>query len=106
MGAGERSSMARTTRLCHRNRRLRLGGRPEYALQSEAVARGSGEGGHEVAPCGRRRPRDRPGKMQVKGADMGLAHNLGGPGAVSAIVILSQPQAAPARAILDAAAPG
>jgi acetyl-CoA C-acetyltransferase len=33
----------------------------------------------------------RAGKMQVKGADMGLAHNLGGPGAVSAVAVLSQP---------------
>jgi hypothetical protein len=29
--------------------------------------------------------------MQVKGATMGLAHNLGGPGAVSAVAVLSQP---------------
>jgi hypothetical protein len=29
--------------------------------------------------------------MQVQGADMGLAHNLGGPGAVSAVAVLSQP---------------
>ncbi len=34
---------------------------------------------------------ERAGKMQVKGADMGLAHNLGGPGAVSAVAVLSQP---------------
>jgi acetyl-CoA C-acetyltransferase len=33
----------------------------------------------------------RAGKMQVKGARMGLAHNLGGPGAVSAVAVLSQP---------------
>src|SRR6266545_2033224 len=33
----------------------------------------------------------RAGRMQVKGADMGLAHNLGGPGAVSAVAVLSQP---------------
>ena len=33
----------------------------------------------------------RAGKMQVQGADMGLAHNLGGPGAVSAVAVLSQP---------------
>jgi acetyl-CoA C-acetyltransferase len=33
----------------------------------------------------------RAGKMQVKGADLGLAHNLGGPGAVSAVAVLSQP---------------
>jgi acetyl-CoA C-acetyltransferase len=33
----------------------------------------------------------RAGKMQVAGADMGLAHNLGGPGAVSAVAVLSQP---------------
>ena len=32
----------------------------------------------------------RAGKMQVKGARMGLAHNLGGPGAVSAVAVLSQ----------------
>lgn len=35
--------------------------------------------------------RGRAGRMQVTGADMGLAHNLGGPGAVSAVAILSQP---------------
>jgi hypothetical protein len=29
--------------------------------------------------------------MQVAGADMGLAHNLGGPGSVSAVAVLSQP---------------
>jgi acetyl-CoA C-acetyltransferase len=33
----------------------------------------------------------RAGAMQVEGADMGLALNLGGPGAVSAVAILSQP---------------
>jgi acetyl-CoA C-acetyltransferase len=33
----------------------------------------------------------RAGRMQVKDADMGLAHNLGGPGAVSAVAVLSQP---------------
>ena len=33
----------------------------------------------------------RAGRMQVRGADMGLAHNLGGPGAVSAVAVLSQP---------------
>src|SRR2546427_341284 len=33
----------------------------------------------------------RAGKMQVKGATMGLAHNLGGPGAVAAVAVLSQP---------------
>ncbi len=33
----------------------------------------------------------RAAKMQVKGARMGLAHNLGGPGAVSAVAVLSQP---------------
>jgi acetyl-CoA C-acetyltransferase len=33
----------------------------------------------------------RAGKMQVKDARMGLAHNLGGPGAVSAVAVLSQP---------------
>jgi acetyl-CoA C-acetyltransferase len=33
----------------------------------------------------------RAGAMQVGGADMGLAHNLGGPGAVSAVAVLSQP---------------
>jgi acetyl-CoA C-acetyltransferase len=33
----------------------------------------------------------RAGRMQVAGADMGLAHNLGGPGAVSAVAVLSQP---------------
>jgi hypothetical protein len=33
----------------------------------------------------------RAGKMQVKGAHMELAHNLGGPGAVPAVAIPSQP---------------
>ena len=33
----------------------------------------------------------RAGRMQVRGADMGLAHNLGGPGAVSAVAVLAQP---------------
>jgi acetyl-CoA C-acetyltransferase len=33
----------------------------------------------------------RAGKMQVRGADVGLAHNLGGPGAVSAVAVLGQP---------------
>ena len=33
----------------------------------------------------------RAGKMQVKGAKMGLALNLGGPGAVAAAAVLSQP---------------
>jgi acetyl-CoA C-acetyltransferase len=33
----------------------------------------------------------RAGRMQVKGARTGLAHNLGGPGAVSAVAVLSQP---------------
>jgi acetyl-CoA C-acetyltransferase len=33
----------------------------------------------------------RAGAMQVKGARTGLAHNLGGPGAVSAVAVLSQP---------------
>jgi hypothetical protein len=33
----------------------------------------------------------RAGKMQVQGADMGLAHNLGGPGSVSAGPVSSQP---------------
>jgi acetyl-CoA C-acetyltransferase len=33
----------------------------------------------------------RAGRMQVKGADLGLAHNLGGPGAVSAVAVLGQP---------------
>jgi acetyl-CoA C-acetyltransferase len=33
----------------------------------------------------------RAGRMQVPGADMGLAHNLGGPGSVSAVAVLSQP---------------
>ncbi len=33
----------------------------------------------------------RAGKMQVKGATMGLAHNLGGPGAVSAVAVLANP---------------
>src|SRR5215510_13957899 len=33
----------------------------------------------------------RAGKMQVAGANMGLAHNLGGPGSVSAVAVLSQP---------------
>jgi acetyl-CoA C-acetyltransferase len=34
---------------------------------------------------------DRAGKMQVKDARMGLAHNVGGPGAVSAVAVLSRP---------------
>lgn len=33
----------------------------------------------------------RAGKMQVKDARMGLAHNVGGPGAVAAVAVLSQP---------------
>jgi acetyl-CoA C-acetyltransferase len=33
----------------------------------------------------------RAGKMQVKDARMGLAHNLGGPGAVAAVAVLSRP---------------
>jgi acetyl-CoA C-acetyltransferase len=33
----------------------------------------------------------RAGRMQVKNARRGLAHNLGGPGAVSAVAVLSQP---------------
>lgn len=33
----------------------------------------------------------RAGKMPVKDARMRLAHNLGGPGAVSAVALLSQP---------------
>jgi acetyl-CoA C-acetyltransferase len=33
----------------------------------------------------------RAGRMQVPGADMGLAHNLGGPGSVSAVAVLSRP---------------
>jgi acetyl-CoA C-acetyltransferase len=33
----------------------------------------------------------RAGRMQVKDARVGLAHNLGGPGAVSAVAILGQP---------------
>jgi len=33
----------------------------------------------------------RAGTMQVRDARMGLAHNLGGPGAVSAVAVLSQP---------------
>jgi acetyl-CoA acetyltransferase len=33
----------------------------------------------------------RVGKIQVQGADMGPAHALGGPGAVSAETVLSQP---------------
>jgi hypothetical protein len=33
----------------------------------------------------------RAGKMQVAGADMGLAYDLGGPGSVSAVAVLSQP---------------
>jgi hypothetical protein len=31
------------------------------------------------------------GRVQGPGADMGLAHNLGGPGSVSAVAVLSQP---------------
>ena len=34
---------------------------------------------------------ERAGRMQVKNADLGLAHNLGGPGAVSAVAVLGQP---------------
>jgi acetyl-CoA C-acetyltransferase len=33
----------------------------------------------------------RAGRMQVRGARMGLAHNVGGPGAVSAVAVLGQP---------------
>lgn len=33
----------------------------------------------------------RVGRMQVAGADTGLAHNLGGPGSVSAVAVLSRP---------------
>jgi len=33
----------------------------------------------------------RAGQRQVPGADMGLAQNLGGPGSVSAVAVLSQP---------------
>jgi acetyl-CoA C-acetyltransferase len=33
----------------------------------------------------------RAGKRQVQGADVGLTHNLGGPGSVSAVAVLSQP---------------
>ena len=33
----------------------------------------------------------RAGKMQVKNAKVGLAHTLGGPGAVSSVAVLSQP---------------
>jgi acetyl-CoA C-acetyltransferase len=33
----------------------------------------------------------RAGRMQVKDARVGLAHNLGGPGAVSAVAVLGQP---------------
>jgi hypothetical protein len=33
----------------------------------------------------------RAGRMQVPRADMGLAHNLGGPGSVSAVAVLSRP---------------
>jgi hypothetical protein len=33
----------------------------------------------------------RAGRMQGPSADMGLAHNLGGPGSVSAVAVLSQP---------------
>jgi len=33
----------------------------------------------------------RAGRMHVRGADIGLAHTLGGPGAVSAVAVLSQP---------------
>lgn len=32
----------------------------------------------------------RAGRMQVPGADMGLAHSLGGPDSVSAVAVLSQ----------------
>lgn len=34
---------------------------------------------------------ERAGRMQVKGARTGLAHNLGGPGAVSAVAVLARP---------------
>lgn len=33
----------------------------------------------------------RAGRMQAPGADTGLAHNLGGPGAVAVVAVLSQP---------------
>jgi hypothetical protein len=33
----------------------------------------------------------RAGRMQGPGAGMGLAHNLGGPGSVPAVAVLSQP---------------
>jgi len=33
----------------------------------------------------------RAGRMRGPGADMGLAPNLGGPGSVSAVVVLAQP---------------
>jgi len=33
----------------------------------------------------------RAGRMRGPGTDMGLAHNLGGPGSVSAVAVLSQP---------------
>lgn len=33
----------------------------------------------------------RAGRMQGPGADKGLAPNLGGPGSVSAVAVLSQP---------------
>ena len=43
-----------------------------------------------ILAIGRREQRDEI-VGQVRGADMGLAHNLGGPGAVSAVAVLSQP---------------
>jgi hypothetical protein len=33
----------------------------------------------------------RAGRMQVAGADAGLAHTLGGPGSVSAVAVFSRP---------------
>jgi hypothetical protein len=33
----------------------------------------------------------RAGRMQVNGARTGLAHTLGGPGAVSCVAVLGQP---------------
>jgi acetyl-CoA C-acetyltransferase len=60
------------------------------SLVAQAVNRG-----HPVLAKGRTAIHDqllgRAGKMQVAGADMGLAHNLGGPGAFSAVAVFSQP---------------
>jgi acetyl-CoA acetyltransferase len=57
-----------------------------------------GSCGHSIGSSGKRMIDNvhdqllgRAGRMQVKCVDMGLAHNVGGPGAVSVMAILSQP---------------